>query len=856
MKLLRRFLIILVLSVLCMTLMTLSAFAAEEISSGVCGDNLTWVLNDVGTLTISGEGDMYDYDMCLWYPEEDAIRKIIIEDGVTSIGEYAFFNCYKLTDVVFPTSLTSIDEYAFYGCCSLVDVVLPSGVTYVGDWAFGYCNSISNLTLSSSLIDIGNYGFYMCTALTEIDIPSGVNWIGEGAFCYCIGLKEVYIPAYVHSIGDVTFSGCYSLTTVLISNPDGDIGSRAFSECKALEDLYYMGTEDDWARINMGEGNEYLTNADIHFTVDYGTCGEDLTWTLDYDGVLNIFGTGAMSDWFYTDWEDHKPSITAVEIENGVTSIGNNAFQCCANLMNISIPDSVLRIGDYSFYECVSLTDIRIPDGVTYIGDMAFYSCPGLTAIEIPDAATYIGDEAFEYCTGLTSVTIPSKVTFIGWQAFGGCGGLKNITISEGVTCIDRYAFVDCGSVTRIMFPQSLTEIGKYAFSGCGKLVDVYYAGSESQWQKITFGQCNNDLLNANIYYDAVAEPRVTKLENTASGIKLTWGAVDGAAQYRVFVKTSKGWATLGTTSATSFVYTGAKSGSTYTFTVRCVNEEGTAFTSTYNTSGWRQKYIAQPTISKFENVSNGIKISWNKVNGAERYRVYAKTSKGWLNLGTTTGTSFVYTGAKSGLTYTFTVRCVNDANTAFTSSYNTTGWRQKYIAQPTITKFENVSNGIKISWNKVSGAERYRVYAKTSKGWLCLGHTTGTSFVYTGAKSGLTYTFTVRCVNAANTAFTSSFNTTGWRQKYIAQPTVTKLQNTTNGIKVTWGAISGAERYRVYVKTSKGWTCIGTTTGTSFTWTGAKEGYTYTFTVRCVNAANNVFTSSYNTSGWRIKRT
>ena len=352
-----------------------------------------------------------------------------------------------------------------------------------------------------------------------------------------------------------------------------------------------------------------------------------------------------------------------------------------------------------------------------------------------------------------------------------------------------------------------------------------------------------------------IVQPGVTKLENVSNGIKITWGAVSGAERYRVFVKTGSGWQSVGSTTGTSFTYTGAKSGQTYTFTVRCVDGADKKFTSAYNSAGWKQKYVAQPKVAKLENVSNGIKITWGAVSGAERYRVFVKTGSGWQSVGSTTGTSFTYTGAKSGQTYTFTVRCVDGADKKFTSAYNSAGWKQKYVAQPKVTKLENVSNGIKITWGAVSGAERYRVFVKTGSGWQVVGNTTGTSFTYTGAKSGQTYTFTVRCIDAKG-SFTSSYNTTGWSQKYIAQPKVTKLENTSSGIRLTWNAVSGAERYRVFVKTSSGWQSIGSTTGTSFTYTGAKKGKTYTFTVRCVNGADKVFTSSYNTAGWQAKRT
>ena len=478
-----------------------------------------------------------------------------------------------------------------------------------------------------------------------------------------------------------------------------------------------------------------------------------------------------------------------------------------------------------------------------------------ITQVVIPEGVTRIGNGAFVLCR-LTSVTLPGSLRSIGENAFLCCFDLTSLTVPDGVTSIERCAFQSCSKLASVKLHDSVTTIDAYAFAGCDALKNVYYTGTAAQWAAISIGANNAPLTGAALYCDWVAQPSVTKLENTASGIRISWSAVSGAGKYRVFVKTSSGWAVVGTTTGTSLTYTGAKSGSTYTFTVRCLNAAGTSYTSFYNATGWKQQYVAQPSISRLENTANGIKITWNAVSGAGKYRVFVKTSKGWVNICTTTGTSFTYTGAKSGSTYTFTVRALNSAGTAFVSSYNTTGWKQTYVAQPSVSKLENTASGIKITWKAVSGAGKYRVFAKTSKGWVNIGTTTGTSFTYTGAKSGYTYTFTVRALNSAGTAFVSSYSTSGWKQTYIAQPSITKLANTTSGIKITWGAVNGAAKYRVFVKTAKGWSAIGTTTGTSLTWAGATKGTTYTFTVRCVNSAGNAFTSSYNTSGWSVKRT
>ena len=352
-----------------------------------------------------------------------------------------------------------------------------------------------------------------------------------------------------------------------------------------------------------------------------------------------------------------------------------------------------------------------------------------------------------------------------------------------------------------------------------------------------------------------LATPSITKLENTAAGVKITWGKVTGAERYRVYVKSGSKWKNLGNTTGSSFTWTGAKSGETYSFTVRCVSGDSSAFTSAYNTTGWKITYIGQPAISKIENTVTGTKISWKAVAGAEKYRIFMKTDSGWKTLGNTTGTSFTWTGAKAGQTYIFTVRCLNGEGTAYVSSYNSAGWKHKYYPTPEVTKLGSTTAGVKLTWTPINGADKYRVYVKTASGWTKVGTTAGTGFTWTGAKTGQTYSFTVRGINADGSVFVTAHNKTGWDYKYYPAPEVTKLENTSGGIKLTWTPINGAGKYRVYIKTASGWTKVGTTAGTAFTWTGAKAGQTYTFTVRAINADGTALISAYNTTGWTIKR-
>ena len=200
--------------------------------------------------------------------------------------------------------------------------------------------------------------------------------------------------------------------------------------------------------------------------VDSGTCGENLTWTLDSEGKLTISGTGEMENYShpYIPWFWERSSINTIEIRTGVTSIGQEAFCGCINLTSIIIPNSVTSIGGFAFDSCNSLTNVTIPNRMTSIGDYAFSTCRGLTNLTIPNSVTSIGDGAFSWCISLTSVTIPNSVIIIGNNAFSDCSSLTCISIPDSVTSIGFQAFSDCSNLTTVTIPDSVTSIGYRAF--------------------------------------------------------------------------------------------------------------------------------------------------------------------------------------------------------------------------------------------------------------------------------------------------------------------------------------------------------------------------------------------------------
>ena len=262
---------------------------------------------------------------------------------------------------------------------------------------------------------------------------------------------------------------------------------------------------------------------------------------------------------------------------------------------------------------------------------------------------------------------------------------------------------------------------------------------------------------------------------------------------------------------------------------------------------------LATPKISKTENVNGGVKISWNKSNGAEKYRVYYKGSKGWTRMVDTTSTSYIDKDVSSGKNYTYTVRCINSSATKFTSGYDSKGKSVKYISTPKITKAESVDGGVKISWNKSNGAEQYRVYYKGRKGWTRMVDTTSTSYIDKDVSSGKNYTYTVRCLNKSKNKFTSGYNSTGKSIKYVSAPKISKTEATYNSITLNWDKVNGAEKYRVYRRGEKGWSRLFDTTSTTFTDTNLYADTEYTYTVRCINSSANKFTSGYNSKGFTV---
>ncbi|MGN1414953.1 MAG: leucine-rich repeat protein [Anaerovoracaceae bacterium] len=458
------------------------ADTADTIESGSCGNNVTYTFDSsTGELTISGTGAMDNYEennLSPFYWLGD-IKTVIISDGVTSIGNYAFYKSSSLTSISIPESVKDIGKYAFSGCSSLTSVSLPSGMTRISSYVFEGCTDLKSVSIPNSItyIDIG--AFFNCGSLTGIIIPDGVTGIGTRAFCGCSGLKSIKIPESVIKIDTNAFYGCSGLTSISLPSNLNTIASFTFRGCSSL------------TTIEIPNGVTSIGTSVFH------GCSSLTDITLP--STLTSIGTGA----FYG-----CSSLTSITLPAKLTSIGQSTFNNCSSLTSIEIPYGVSTIGDGAFGQCSSLTDITLPSKLTSIGNSAFFGCSSLESIVIPSGVSTIGDAAFRKCSSLTSISLPSKLTGIEKEVFDECSGLKSIEIPDGVTSIGDSAFNGCSSLTSISLPSKLTSIGNEAFSGCSKLTSItipnsmtsigasafyscssleciYYCGTEEEWQNI-----------------------------------------------------------------------------------------------------------------------------------------------------------------------------------------------------------------------------------------------------------------------------------------------------------------------------------------------------------------------------------
>ena len=715
---------------------------------------------------------------------------------ITGINTQAFKNNKKLKGIIIPDTVTYVEDSLFSGCISLTDVDLGKGITVITNGMFYNCKNLESLTIPEQIERF--YDRYRYTGNSS-DKPF------EG----CVNLKNIYFKAKdISWVGGLSLP---SLTNIVIASTVDSLPNDAFSGYNYIENVTFE--------------NGLMVLPDSCFK----NCTSLKNITLP-DSMMSV-GKSAFENCF---------NLKSVTFSENLNTIADSAFKGCSSIENLSFNKNLREIGNNAFEECSSVKNVTFNDSLNTIGESAFNNCTSIEKAELSSSVSSLGENSFAGCTGLKNVTLSEKLKYISSGAFSGCSSLESIDLPDNITKIGSSSFLDCTALQNVKIGKNTTSIENYAFSGCSSLKNIEIPANVKYIWWAAFEDCTNlssVKLNSGLkqisdyaFYNCLnlKKVRIPSSDTYLCDYSLGYyGKNDNNYKIPDFIIV----------------------GDINSCAQRYANNNGFKFEE-YKVN------LSTPQITSLKNTTGGVKLQWNKVNGAYGYRLYYRpASGGWKRFKDTTATSFTDSSVVPNKTETYTIRCI-DKNGNTISGFNSNGWTIKYVpVAPTISKLENTSGGIKLTWNKIAGVYGYRLYYKpASGGWKRFKDTTATSFTDSGVSPNRTETYTIRCIDR-NGNTVSGFNSKGWSKKYTpVAPTISKLENTSGGIKLTWNKIAGVYGYRLYYKpASGGWKRFKDTTATTYTDTAVKSGRTETYTIRCIDKNGNTV-SGYNSKGWSKK--
>ena len=727
-----------------------------------------------------------------------SLTSITIPNSVTEIGGGAFSSCTSLTSIKIPDSVMQIGDYVFLGCTNLIEIqvetdnkfyssdkgvlfnknkteiicypagikdtiyLIPSSVTSIGKRAFQNCSNLINIKIPDRVSYIGSIAFADCTSLTSITIPDSVTSISGGAFGNCTSLTSIKIPDSVTSIDDYAFSGCISLTSIMIPNRVTEIGGYAFENCTCLTSITIPDsvTEvSDSAFI----GCTSLTAINVAIENQYYASANGVLYNKDKTTII-----------YYPVGKKDKN----YKIPDGVTSIGEYAFDGCTSLTSISIPNSVTEIGDSAFSGCTSLTTINVAIENQYYASAngVLYNKDKTELIRYPDGkkdknytiidgVTSVGRLAFYGCTSFTSVTIPNSVTEIGSSAFRNCTSLTNITIPNSVTSVDSCAFMGCTSLTSITIPDSVTYIGAYAL-GYSRIISL------SEIEKIegfkiyccagTAGE--KYAKDYGFTYELLDKPTLSKVTDVklggraADALRINWAKNASADGYIVEMHQGNKWvrvAKITNNNTTTFRKAGLKAGTAYKFRVKAYKMSGkTALYGNYSATVVAR---TNPSVIKGAKLTgraaDALRINWTKNTTADGYIVEMYKGGKWVRAAKITKnstTTYRASGLKASTVYKFRVRAYKmSGKTALYGNYSATVTAR---TNPSIVKGVKIAgkakDALRVNWTKNTSAQGYIVEMYKGGKWVRVAKITNgntTTFRKAGLAKNTTYKFRVK---------------------------------------------------------------------------------------------------------------
>ena len=749
------------LLVICMaiSLLPAAALADTAATSGKCGDNVTWVFSDDGTLTISGKGKMWDYGTTHGYAPwtiwssrtiSDNLKRIVIEGGVESIGDEAFpgldyvesveiantvtsigagaFSDTKISSINLPNGVTTIGQYAFKST-SLKTITLPDSVTSVGYGAFGYCESLASATLSNGLKKLGDYMFYECIGLKTVVLGKNTETISNRAFFNCKKLDTVKFSDNLINVEEYAFSGCYALKSIVLPDSVQTIDDSAFRDSP-------LATPN--IPKNLKSIGDEAFRKSTFTRVDIPAGLADIGW--------QAFGRNV--DAYYVD--ENNPVY--VMIDGIVWNADEAVIIGCGNSQckEAYIIGYAERVDPYAFSNCTNLKEIYFLGDVPSFRDSCFNNCT-FTAYYPKGNNTWVGQRG----------NYGGKITWVGYDVptpkvpslsitTDAATGKPVLKWGEDDNAIGYVVYranykdgdyFEWATVDGTKFVDTKAEVGKTYYYFVYALDLNKHMVSQSAIKSIT---CD------------CARPVVSISTNASSGKpSLKWNAVDGATKYEVYRATSKNgtYTKMYTTTSTSYTNSSAVPGTTYYYKVKAICGKSSYGNSAYSVVKSITCDCARPTVTVKCNENTGKPVlSWKAVDGASKYYIYRSTDGGktYKYWDSTSKTSYTNSGAEAGKTYYYKVKAVCGKSSYGNSAQSLAKSIVCDCAKPVLS-ITAVNGKPKLSWNAVDGATKYWVYRSTDgKNFKYYDTTTKLSYTNMSTTAGTTYYYKLKAVNGS----------------------------------------------------------------------------------------------------------
>ena len=657
-------------------------------ASGTCGEHLLWNLDDKGILVISGSGPMDNWtrtEPSPWNGQSDSIKMVIINDGVTTIGEYAFYGCEKIECAMIGNAVEEIGESAFVMTYSLSEICIPDSVK----------------TIHKSAFSAGG--------LDKVVLGKGVSRIEDGAFSDNFGIKEIVFPEGLTYLGNRALDG-NPVEKVYFCGEAPEIAASIYlNGWEAIG--FYPVWSDTWnentrSRVFLGNATWKSWNPSDKREINYCSIQlkqKDFTYTgkaivpefevWDGDRVL-VEGTD-FSVSFKNNTNAGMASIVAKGIGSYYGTIENEF-----NIKRVDISDAeVSRLSDQPYTgkpivlkPMVSLNGSALRENTDYSISISNNTEIGTATLTVNGKGNYAGkiEKSFNIIPKTITPTITlSQETF----AYNGEAHEPSVTVKDGEVL--------------------LTEGTDYTVT----IENNVYPGKANV--NVT---CTGHYIGSGVKTFTISElgtPNLSSVTAVKGGISIKWKAVDGSDQYCVLRKTgSDDWSKLAVVTGTSYTDETVAAGQKYSYTICCVADDESTYVSGYDNTGKVLTFAVTPVLGSVSNTASGVKITWKKAAGSAKYRIFRKTGSGkWAKLIDTTALNYLDKSVKSGTKYTYTVRCVTSNGKQYASWYNTVGKSTVFVKRPIISKITSPkAKQLSAKWGKITGITGYQIQYSLSK--------------------------------------------------------------------------------------------------------------------------------------------